>query len=440
MPVRTAQCDAVAHNLLTNDKLEAYPTSPPLSVDRILGQATPAAAPKLAPRARDILARINLCRTVALGRRRYDCQDCEQPVRVYNSCGERHCPTCSGSVRADWLERTAETLVPHTEYLQLVFTIPDTLAELFLDNPRVTYNLLMQTAWRELKKFLEKIGVKAGALIVLHTWNQRLGHHPHLHVLIPAGGISLDGTRWLRIDHHPSLAAGNQWELGRKFRDTLCRRLRRLHAKGKLQFRRRVCPRLAFPQAAGSDSGLQFEQREFQEWLDAIAPRGFRVFVQPPPTNSTDPIIILKYLARYVSGGPISNSRLVSWENGQVTFLARSKEVALPGQAKEKVPITISEVEFVRRWATHILPKGFTRVRHYGMSVNRHRAAYLKKCRELLGIDDKQDNAADDAEQDSEPVDRGTLKKKAPRCQRTTVPSVASRCGVSNSALARVGK
>ena len=115
------------------------------------------------------------------------------------------------------------------------------------------------------------------------------------------------------------------------------------------------------------------------------------MFVQPPPTNSTDPIVILKYLARYVSGGPISNSRLVSWENGQVTFLARSKEDALPGQAKEKVPITISEVEFVRRWATHILPKGFTRVRHYGMSANRHRAAYLQKCRELLGIDEAHD-------------------------------------------------
>ena len=345
---------------------------PPLSVDRILRQATPAAAPKLAPRARDILARINLCRTVALGRRRYDCQDCEQPVRVYNSCGERHCPTCSGSVRADWLERTAPTLVPNTEYLQLVFTIPATLAELFLDNPRVTYNLLMQTAWRELKKFLERIGIEASALIVLHTWNQRLGHHPHLHVLIPVGGISLDGKRWITIDQHPSLKAGNQWELGRKFRDTLCRRLRRLHANGKLQLKGKLA-RLADPAV-------------FKERLDAIAPRGFRVFVQPPPTNSTDPIVILKYLARYVSGGPISNSRLVSWENGQVTFLARSKEDALPGQPKEKVPIAISEVEFVQRWATHILPKGFTRVRHYGMSANRHRAAYLQKCRALLGL------------------------------------------------------
>ena len=287
---------------------------PPLSVDRILRQATPVAAPELAPRARDILARINLCRTVALGRRRYDCQDCEQPIRVYNSCGERHCPTCSGSVRADWLERTAPTLVPQTEYLQIVFTIPATLAELFLDNPRVTYNLLMQTAWRELKKFLERIGIEASALIVLHTWNQRLGHHPHLHVLIPVGGISLDGKRWITIDQHPSLKAGNQWELGLKFRDTLCRRLRRLHAKGKLQLKGKLA-RLAAPAV-------------FKEWLDAIAPRGFRVFVQPPPTNSTDPIVILKYLARYVSGGPISNSRLVSWENGQVTFLARNEELA----------------------------------------------------------------------------------------------------------------
>ena len=232
-----------------------------------------------------------------------------------------------------------------------------------------------------------------------------------------------------RIDQHPSLAAGNQWELGRKFRDTLCRRLRRLHANGKLQFRRRVCPRLTLPDAPASDSGLQSEQRDFKKWLDAIAPRGFRVFVQPPPTNSTDPIVILKYLARYVSGGPISNSRLVSWENGQVTFLARSKEDALPGQAKEKVPITISEVEFVRRWATHILPKGFTRVRHYGMSANRQRTAYLKKCRELLGIDDTSANTGDREhdEQASEPVDRWDLEEEGPvlptyRCPKCGKP------------------
>ena len=140
---------------------------PPLSVDRILKRATPTAAPQLSLRAQDILARINLCRSVALGRRKYDCQDCQQTIRVYNSCGERHCPVCSGSVRADWLERTAPTLVPHTEYLQIVFTIPDKLSELFLDNPAVTYNLLMRTAWHELKKLLQAIGIEASALIVV---------------------------------------------------------------------------------------------------------------------------------------------------------------------------------------------------------------------------------------------------------------------------------
>jgi hypothetical protein len=204
--------------------------------------------------------------------------------------------------------------------------------------------------------------------------------------------------------------------------------VRRLHAKGKLQLCRRVCLRLALPHAAGSVLGLgQTELRAFKEWLAGIAPRGFRVFVQPPPTSSTDPIVILKYLARYVSGGPISNRRLVSWENGQVTFLARSKEDALPGQAKEKVPITISEVEFVRRWATHILPKGFTRVRHYGMSANRHRAAYLKKCRELLGSDDKPASAgnSEQDEQASEPVDRWDLADEGPAIPTYRCP----KCG-----------
>ena len=232
-------------------------------------------------------------------------------------------------------------------------------------------------------------------------------------MLVPVASVSLDGTKWINVKKHPALAAGKQEELGRTFRNTLCRRLRRLQAHGKLEFRRRVCPRLATPRADGSVLGLgQTELRVFKEWLAQLAPRGFRVFVQPPPTNSSDPTVILKYLARYVSGGPISNGRLVSWENGQVTFMARSKEDPLPGQAKEKVPVTISEVEFVRRWATHILPKGFTRVRHYGMSGNRHRAAYLQKCRELLGIDDQSAGAVDTeqdepaSEPDGEQVDR----------------------------------
>ena len=185
----------------------------------------------------------------------------------------------------------------------------------------------------------------------------------------------------------------------------------RLHAKGRLKLTGKLA-QLANPVV-------------IKEWLDAIAPRGFRVFVQPPPTNSTDPTIILKYLARYVSGGPISNSRLVSWENGQVTFLARSKEDALPGQAKEKVSVKISEVKFVQRWAIHILPKSFTRVRHYGMSANLHRAAYLEKCRELRGIDEGHDNATDDAEQDREPVDRWDLEEEGPAIPTHRCP----KCG-----------
>ena len=216
----------------------------------------------------------------------------------------------------------------------------------------------------------------------------------------------------------PSLKAGNQWELGRKFRDTLCRRLRRLHAKGKLQFVGESVP----------DSHLLEPMARFSVWdrpsyvfskngWPSLRRAGFACLCSRRQPTAPIRSIILKYLARYVSGGPISNSRLVSWENGQVTFLARSKEDALPGQAKEKVPITISEVEFVRRWSTHILPKGFTRVRHYGMSSNRHRAAYLQKCRELLGIDDRHDNAVGNAEQhdeDSEQVDRWDIEDEGP--------------------------
>ena len=406
---------------------------PPLSVDRILGQATPAAAPKLAPRARDILARINLCRTVALGHRWYDCQDCEQPVRVYNSCGERHCPTCSGSVRADWLERTAPTLVPNTEYLQLVFTIPATLAELFLDNPRVAYNLLMQTAWRELKRFLERIGIEASALIVLHTWNQRLGHHPHLHVLIPVGGISLDGKRWITIDQHLSLAdrrqwinldvadfrltepdrrsghAGNQIELGQWFRKFMINGIVRLYRRGQLQLPGMKC--------------LLFGDRVLQAWLDRVAPNGYGVFVEPPPSVDASPEHILNYIGRYVTGGPISDWRIVSNENGIVKFMARSIDRA-PGEKPQRVPIEVTGVEFVRRWIQHILPKGFVRSRHYGNHANSNRAAYLQQARALLGLaKDKEELLADEPEsaewnpaKDAEEPNAVELDSSVPRC------------------------
>ena len=293
-----------------------------LSVHEILRDAVPEAAGVLSVRARDVLVRMSACRTVALGRRRYDCDSCDEPVRVYNSCGERHCPQCSGRVRADWLERTALRLVPQTPYLQVVFTVPAQLSDLLLANRVPLYSILIATAWKQLKALLESLGVQAAGLIVLHTWNQRLGHHAHLHVLIPCGALSLDGSRWLEVDQRPQLKAGNQWTLGKRFRTALVQQIQKLAACGKLNL-------------SGKLEFLQ-DPEVRRDWLAGIAPHGFRVFVQPPPSDNTDPEIVLKYLAAYVSGGPIANGRLVSRQDRQVTFRRAARSRQSPASAERR--------------------------------------------------------------------------------------------------------
>jgi hypothetical protein len=197
-------------------------------------------------------------------------------------------------------------------------------------------------------------------------------------VLIPAGGVSLDGQRWIRVDDHPALAPGTRGGLGRAFRAAMLRRLARLNKRGRL--------RLPGPLVHLADPPA------FNQWLSTIAPRGFRVYVQPPPDSGTRPEVVLRYLARYISGGPISDSRLVAHENGQVTFMARPGAGALPGTVdrNEPVPVTIDEAEFVRRWALHILPRGFVRVRHYGQCSPRLHRAWLARCRQLLGHADRE--------------------------------------------------
>jgi hypothetical protein len=340
----------------------------------------------LIQRARDVLERIVLCRTPPLGTRSYQCQPCAQTIKVNNSCGERHCPLCSGHLRIDWLQRTVRWLVPQTSYLQVVFTIPGAVADLLWQSRKAGYDMLMKTGWREVKRWLGRIGVQAGAIVVLHTWSQRLGHHPHLHVLIPAAGVSTDGSHWIDYRNDPLLAPGNQWELGRQFRKSIIRRIKRLQKHGKLQL-------------AGELARLN-DPAALADHLAKAAPDGYRVYFQHPPSGSDDPQVVLKYLARYVSGGPISDRRIVSHSGGEVTFLARPEKRSKDGKPQQQVPVTLPEEEFVRRWSLHILPKGFIRVRHCGQLSAKRRKGYLARCRELLGIEE---------EPDEEPLDAASL-------------------------------
>ncbi len=354
------------------------------------------------PQVQSTLAKLALCRTSALGGRKLKCDSCEHECIVYNSCGDRHCPRCGGAKRASWLDKAAELLLPEVNYFQVVFTLPDTLSGLVLGHRREVYALLMRAAWRALKEVLQAQGFAPAALLVLHTWNQELDHHPHVHALVPGGGPSLDGTHWISTRHpqqrrrtKPYLTDNRL--LGEQFKKHFCAGLKRLYRKGLIKFEPPILP------ARGHQAR---DQPDFNEWLDPIAEQAWNVFIEPPPENS-QPGHMVKYLARYLTGGPISDGRLISHERSEVTFWTRGKNKQQGNQPRE---FSLPGMEFVRRWSLHILPKGFTRTRAYGGFSCRHRQDYLHRCRQLLQLGEPEPSV--------EPPLEDALQETLRRCPR----------------------
>jgi hypothetical protein len=333
-------------------------------------------------------------------------------VNVYNSCGDRHCPQCGGGRRRDWLERAASLLLPGVDYFQVVFTLPDKLSALALGNRRPIYNLLFRSAWQALRELLaETFGIEAAAAFVLHTWNQRLEHHAHVHALVPGGGPSLATGDWIKTRHprhrrrkKPYLV--DNVLLGERFRETFTAACKRLHAKSKLKLN-------------GEWSNLQ-DPAAFDDWLDSLAPDGWVVFIEAPPTEDALPEHVLKYLARYLTGGPISNRRLISYDGDIVHFWARSQDKPPTGVRPTMVPEQLPAVEFTRRWSLHILPKGFVKVRNYGGFSNTKRQTYLERCRQTLGLAETQQPAQD---QEQLPTDSATeIQPYSPACPHCRQP------------------
>ena len=331
--------------------------------------------PQAVPQVQSTLAKLELCRTGALGGHLYRCDACDFECRVNNSCGDRHCPQCAGAKRADWLTSTSELLLPGITYFQVVFTIPDKLSSLALGNREEMYDLLFGSAWKTLKQTVEsEQQFEAAAVMVLHTWNQRLDAHAHVHALVPGGGPSLTGDRrWIK-SRRPNVQTcdGNYLvdseELKSGFRDNFLAGLKRLHASSKLHL-------------TGDWEFLQ-DKAAFDDWLKPLESITWVAHIEPPPYENCPPEQVAKYLARYLTGGPISDRRIVSHENGFVTFLARVGKKT--GGSDEVEPIRLSGAEFVRRWCLHILPKGYTKTRRFGGYWNGHRDRYLAECRELL--------------------------------------------------------
>jgi putative transposase/transposase-like zinc-binding protein len=310
---------------------------------------------------RRVLSALEACRTPALGGHAEHCADCGLVRYAYNSWRNRHCPKCQGLARADWLAARQAELLP-VPYFHVVFTLPAAAAEIAFHNKAAVYAILFRAAAEALHGVAadpRHLGAEIGAIAVLHSWGQTLHHHPHLHCIVPAGGISPDQTRWIAC--RPGFFLPVRL-LSRRFRDVFLQRLRATFTSGELRFPG------ALAALADPDS--------FAAQLDALAGIESVVDAKPPFAG---PEQVLGYLGRYTHRVAIANSRLVGLDDGQVSFTWKDYRQ----DARTKV-MTLPADEFIRRFLQHTVPDGFHRIRHIGFLANRHRTAKLALCRDLL--------------------------------------------------------
>jgi putative transposase/transposase-like zinc-binding protein len=317
----------------------------------------------LARAQRRVMRAIELCRTAALGGHRECCDACGHQRIAYNSCRNRHCPKCQSLARAQWLEaRQAELLA--TEYFHVVFTIPEPIAAIAFQNKRALYNMLFHASAETLRTIAadpQHLGAEIGFLAILHTWGQNLLHHPHVHCVVPGGGISPDTSRWVACRSGFFLPVR---VLSRLFRRLFLEQLRHAFATGKLRF-------------FGALERLN-DAHAFAEYLAPAAQAEWVVYAKPPFGG---PAQVLNYLGRYTHRVAISNNRLLSLDHGNVTFLWKDYK-----HDAAKRTMVLEAPEFIRRFLLHVLPPGFQHLRSYGFLGNRYRDTKLALCRRLLGM------------------------------------------------------
>ena len=339
---------------------------PPLEVAEVVRQHGAAFlaryGPILSGEQQRALRAIALCRTAVLGGHITQCDHCGHEVQAYNSCRHRSCPKCHGATQATWLAAREREMLD-TPYVHVIFTLPHALGPLALQNPRHLYSLLFRTVAQTLQDIAEDpkhLGAEIGGFAVLHTWGQQLHHHPHLHCVLPAGGLAPDGTQWRPCRPHFFLPVR---VLSRRFRRLYLAGLEQTYAQGQLSLMGR-CRDLAEP-------------TPWQRLLATLRDQEWVVYAKEPMQN---PQHVLKYLARYTHRVAISNHRLVALENGQVTF--RYKDYQRGHRLRT---LTLAAVEFLRRLMLHVPPHGFHRLRHFGFLAKRVRQEKLAQCRTLLG-------------------------------------------------------
>jgi transcription elongation factor Elf1 len=312
-----------------------------------------------------VMSAIEQCRSAALGGHVLHCPACEHNEIAYNSCRNRHCPKCQASAAKRWLEARQTELLP-VDYYHVVFTLPAPISDIAYTNKAVVYRLLFEVAAETLRTIAadpKHLGARIGATLVLHTWGSALTHHPHVHGIVPGGGLSSDGERWVACKPGFFLPVR---VLSRLFRRRFMEELDKVHRTGQLQF-------------FGEHAPLA-DAAAFADWLAPLRECEWVVYAKRPFAG---PAAVLAYLSRYTHRVAIANSRLVALDERGVTF--KWKDYRVEGATRHKT-MTLAAGEFMRRFLLHVLPGGFHRIRHYGLIANAGRSDNLARARELLHV------------------------------------------------------
>jgi len=346
-----------------------------------------------------VMSAIESCRTAALGGHVSACTKCNHQHIAYNSCRNRHCPKCQGAAARDWMEARIKDLLP-VEYFHVVFTLPAQVADIAYHNKTVLYDLLFKAASETLLTIAadpKHMGARIGITSVLHTWGSAMTHHPHVHVIVPGGGLSSDGTRWIAC--RPGFFLPVK-VLSKLFRRLFLEGLERLHNSGKLAFFGKLTEL--------ADPGT------FKAHLTPLRKTNWVVYAKPPFGG---PKAVLAYLSRYTHRVAISNHRLVSIDADTVAF--RWKDYRIKRGDRMKV-MRLPIAEFIRRFLIHVLPSGFHRIRHTGFLANGIRRNRIEKIRHLLAASKTQHDPphADDEVADVDEVDR---RRQCPACSAAMI-------------------
>ena len=362
-----------------------------------------------------VMSAIETCRTAALGGHVERCEDCAHERVAYNSCRNRHCPKCQAAAARQWLEQREAELLP-VPYYHVVFTLPAALGAIALHNKAAVYDLLFRTAAETLTTIAadpKHLGARIGLTAVLHTWGSALTHHPHVHVIVPGGGLSPDGSRWIACKPGFFLPVR---VLSRLFRRLFLEGLDALHKAGRL--------------ALSGDLAPLADTRAFDAELAPLRRSKWVVYAKRPFAG---PKAVLAYLARYTHRVAISNFRLIALDEEGVTF--KWKDYRIKGRDRLKT-MTLDAAEFIRRFLLHVLPSGFHRIRHYGLFAGTVRARNIERVRQLLAAPKAPPESAH-AEADSESEDVSPLRRcpccggrmiivgtfEGPRPARSSAPS-----------------